>query len=349
MRSNLLVIGNYGYVNNQIDGQTIKTRNIYKLLKSKEEYIGYVNYYDTQQFKVSWKYVLKMFIIMIKYDKIIIIPGFNFMEYIFPAVFIISKIYKISLDIIVVGGWLYKYLQVRKLHTFIVKQVGSIFPQSNILTAKLNCHLNQNNVLTLHNFRMHNHLPLHSIKKYDNELRIVFMARITREKGIDLIIGLAERIYNTIPFKNIYIDFYGPLFYKDEEEYLFDEMRKYKNLKYKGLIEPHNVYKTLSKYDVLLLPTRYPGEGFPGSILDAYIAGIPVIVSRWMNLPEFVNHEETGFIFDLDNEQSLYSFVLRLYNDRNLLDRMKNNAMKESKKYSSEFAWQVLEKRILNN
>lgn len=33
MQKNILIIGYFGYVTNQLDGQTIKTRNVFDLIK----------------------------------------------------------------------------------------------------------------------------------------------------------------------------------------------------------------------------------------------------------------------------------------------------------------------------
>lgn len=51
----ILVFGYFGYVTNQLDGQTIKTREIYELIKSHDEYD--VCYADTQEFRENFKSV----------------------------------------------------------------------------------------------------------------------------------------------------------------------------------------------------------------------------------------------------------------------------------------------------
>ncbi len=53
MKRRILVLGYFGYLNNQLDGQTIKTRNIYELLLLKTSDNISVNIYDTQQYKCS--------------------------------------------------------------------------------------------------------------------------------------------------------------------------------------------------------------------------------------------------------------------------------------------------------
>ena len=44
------------------------------------------------------------------------------------------------------------------------------------------------------------------------------------------------------------------------------------NVIYKGAVQPQDIYNVLSASDVLVLPTYYPGEGYPGIIIEAYAA-----------------------------------------------------------------------------
>jgi len=46
----------------------------------------------------------------------------------------------------------------------------------------------------------------------------------------------------------------------------------------------------------MLFPTFWVGEGFPGIIIDAYIAGLPIIASDWNLNGEIIDEKETGFI-----------------------------------------------------
>lgn len=98
---------------------------------------------------------------------------------------------------------------------------------------------------------------------------------------------------------------------------------------------------------MLILPTQYYTEGFPGSILDAYIAGIPVIVTDWKHSHEFVIENKTGFIVPFgESVDEIVEKIKLLYFNRDLLHNMKINAREESKKYSEDAAWNVLKKYL---
>lgn len=54
-------------------------------------------------------------------------------------------------------------------------------------------------------------------------------------------------------------------------------------------------------YDLLLLPIRYYTEGVPGTLLDAYAARVPVVVTNWKHAKEVVIDGTSGIIIDFDN------------------------------------------------
>jgi len=201
------------------------------------------------------------------------------------------------------------------------------------------------NVATFPNFRIHSFVP--SFNNSPATFKVAYMARIFREKGIDAVFRLAAYIQKTYGNQHsICIDFYGQI-QSDEEAYFREEVAKHYFVSYKGVLEPEQIYKTLDQYDVVVLPTRFFTEGFPGTIMDAYISGIPVVVTKWKYATEFVNHGGSGYLFDLNREEEFYSYVDLLYNDRAQLLKMKHLAHGKSKEYSSEIAWQILKKYLV--
>jgi glycosyltransferase involved in cell wall biosynthesis len=346
MRNRILVLGYFGYVTNQLDGQTIKTRSIYNLLKNKDKYIGSIKIFDSQSFQQNKLYILKMFWLILLCDKLVYIPAQNNLTYLFPFIYIICNIKHIDILYIVVGGWLPDYLRTKKLHVYLLKKIRGIFCESNLLRDTLIQRYQFDNVSSLHNFRIHSFVP--SVKPMKDDFKIVFMARINRMKGIDAVFRLAERMEAQHDKKfPISIDFYGPIEPKDKI-FFRDQIEKYPIVSYKGILAPEQIYDTLTTYDLSILPTKYPGEGFPGTILDSYISGLPVIVSNWKNIPEFVDEGKTGYVYNLNNEEEFYYYVDKLYKNRKLLFEMKQNAYEKSKMYSSERALIILQNYLFD-
>jgi len=274
--------------------------------------------------------------------KLVYVPAQNNLKYIFPFIYIICRIKRIDILYFVVGGWLVEYLQTKRFHRYLLSNIQVILPESNHLRKKLTEKYNFENVISFPNFRVHNFTPTF-IQNRDN-FRIVFMARISRMKGLDIIFRLAEYIESLqLHSRPIIIDFYGLL--ESDEDYFRSNIKKYSFISYNGILEPDQIYNVLTGYDLMVLPTRYYTEGFPGSVLDAYISGIPVIVTNWKYATEFVKDGETGYIVPFENcEKDFIDAVFKIYKDNNLLTKMKHKAYEQSSIYSSQNAWKILKK-----
>lgn len=334
----ILVLGYFGYLNNQIDGQTLKTRSIYNLLRLKSK-DSYVTYFDTQKFKKNKFCLLNLIRLLSTIDTLIYLPGRRNLKYLSAVVFICSKIFKYKIIYPVVGGWLSDFLVRAKIIRDMLVDFEVILVESLALKHRLETVNGLSNVVFFPNFRFHK-FRLNSIDIH-NEIRLVFMARIMKEKGCDLIFDFA-RFYKQNGFeKPIQISFYGPVAKEYKKD--FDaKLAECDFAKYYGIADPKEVYSILSKQDVLLLPTYYEGEGFPGSILDAYIAGIPVVASKWKDIPEFVDEGLSGFTFDLSHKTEFYDMISRMISNPNLLLKMKKYSRKKSEEFSSGVAWRIL-------
>ncbi len=92
-----------------------------------------------------------------------------------------------------------------------------------------------------------------------------------------------------------------------------------------GRVEPNSISQILSEHDCLLLPTFYEGEGMPGVIIEAYQSGIPVIASRWRDIPELIQHEKTGLLVEPRSMEDLTRAMLRLSSDKKLYQDLSHN------------------------
>lgn len=338
MAGKILIIGNFGYANGKIDGQTIKTRNVYRLIT--DRHICSVSYFDTSYKHINPKQLIKLFIDFISSPCILYLPGQKSLKLLFPLIFILCKISRKSLVYVVIGGWLPSFIKDKKHLMLMLKRIDDILLETSPMKFRLDSLYNFKNVQVLPNFRIHDYKPI--IQKGNGPLKCVFMSRIVKEKGIDVIFRFVESLTSSGRAGLITVDFFGPIETKDEK-YFLEKIEKLSSLKYKGVLSEESIHKTLNDYDILLLPTRYPGEGFPGAILDAYIAGIPVIVSDWKDISSFVEHDVTGFIFDLNKELDFGELLLDLNNNREKLNYFKVNAHNKSEEYSIDNCWNIIE------
>ena len=115
------------------------------------------------------------------------------------------------------------------------------------------------------------------------------------------------------------IDIYGPIT-EPELSYLKDEPC------YKGILKGAEVVmKTLSTYDVVVLPTYYEGEGYPGVIVEAYSLSMPVISTNWQAIPEIIEDGDTGLLIKPHSIDSLVEAINSF--DEQKYEEMSKNAL----------------------
>lgn len=340
----VLVLGYFGYVTNQLDGQTIKTQNVYRLLNNFMDTPDLVDYFDTQDLSFSKFSVFVLIRKLCKCERLVYLPAQKNLKYIFPFLYILSRIVRFEINYIVIGGWLTDYLKIKRIHRWMLSRIRGIFPE-NILTVKeLYAAYGLKNVYHLPNFRFTSFIP--EAPEIHHPFKIVFMSRIMRMKGIDVVFSIADYVNKHFGGGEFEIDFYGPV-QKEDKDYFENSLKRVKGVKYKGELLPEEIHKTLSEYDLLVLPTRFYTEGFPGAVLDAYIAQVPVLVSSWKYAEEYVASGKTGFICDVNDYTTFCKIVVELYRDAEYLKELKKNALLKSKEYTPEKTWAVLKNFLI--
>lgn len=335
----ILVFGYFGYVTDQLDGQTVKTRAIYDLLK--ERHGGRVDFADSQQFRHSIGSVFRFFKDLARCNILVWLPAHNNLKYLFPFIWLFSKIFRFRIIYAVVGGWLSGFIESMPLHRFMLKRIEHILVENSIARDELHSKFGIDRVSVFPNFREDATKPTFRVP--DGILKLVFMARVNRKKGLDEIAGLCKFLTENSPDKNITLDIYGPMHEPDREWFESELDGRFSFVQYHGAVQPQDINGVLQGYDLLLLPTRYYTEGFPGSVLDAYRAGIPVLVTAWKHAREFVLDGKSGFIVDFDNPlPELKDIVTRLSGDMSALVPMKKSAYVESLRYTPDVAWSLL-------
>ncbi len=348
-RNRILIIGAFGYRNNKLDGQTIKSRDILRLFQ--ERYLGKTDFFDTLEVKQTKNpfLLVSLFTKLVLSDIVILAPASHAMAKMFPTIYHLSRILHFSIIITCVGGWQVEFF--RGGHGYVAhprimkycKKIKGFLPELDNVNSYLRNVEGFVNTEVFPNFRF---VP--SFTKEENKtdiFKIVYMARINKNKGFETVFSFAD---NVVKEKlKIEIDFYGQI-EKEDEEFFLKLVQKHSSIvRYLGPLLPQNIYTTLTKYDVLVLPTRYYTEGFPGSILDAYIAGIPVVVTEWKHSHEFVSNGKSGIIIPFGNCQKEFNQSLfRLYYDKKLLNAMKSGAIKEAEKYTPDVAWNTISKYL---
>lgn len=343
----ILIVGYFGYQSGQLDGQTIKTRDVYHLFGSRDPHDRvHLCHFDTEKFKKSKFHIFELFRLILLSKSVFYLGAHKNLKYIFPLIFIVSQLVRTDIHFVVVGGWLRDFLANKPLHRFMLSKIKRIYPETQLMTHQLRDEYGFSNVTELSNFRVLSSGYVFCPRQRDHrEIKIVYMGRVIPEKGLRTIFGINE-IIKSKSIDCISIDIYGPVSSEYEGEFFSDIDKSEGIIRYKGIVQPNEIHKALSGYDLMLFPTQYFTEGFPGSILDAYIAGVPVIATKWKYADEFVVDNVSGIIVPFGDEERFISTVMTVIQDASLLQRLSVGAAEQSAKYTSESAWGVIKKYL---
>ncbi|WP_296686383.1 glycosyltransferase [Flavobacterium sp.] len=330
----ILFIGPINYSKRAYSGAPAKNQHLLSFLNSKYEDVKFI---DTINFRKEPFTLFKIFfqIVFFQNRKIIFSTSAG-STYVFVKFLFKFKI-KRNLIFWVIGGDLGKHLLNRVYDPKYFTYFQSIIVEGDSIKLDLErCGLN--NVFVIPNFKKIFDLP--SKKTDTNYLKFVFISRIMPEKGADLILECAKRLNQMgISFT---IDFFGQIDNNYENSF-FNKLKNLNNVNYKGFLDLScfENYKELTKYDVMLFPTYFKGEGFPGILIDAFIAGLPIISSNWNINPEIVENNYTGLLIESENPDALMNAMLLFVNKEVNIINMSKNCQKRAMDFKIE--------NVLNN
>jgi glycosyltransferase involved in cell wall biosynthesis len=207
----------------------------------------------------------------------------------------------------------------RRLFRYTVGHLDGLFVETQLVQAHLA------NVLgdKVHWVPGYRHMPdsttnlANTGDSSEEKLRLVFLSQVREEKGIFVLLE-SLRTPRIRGNESIHCDIYGPVF-PSIRDHFEAELSCTATATYKGLVKPEDVVATLRQYDALVFPTFWPGEGHPGVVMEAMIAGIAVITTKHRSVPELVQDRVNGLLTQPKDVQSLTEAICTLNSDRQLL------------------------------
>lgn len=155
-----------------------------------------------------------------------------------------------------------------------------------------------------------------SLKLDDNSIVILYMARLTKQKGI---LELAEAFERIASIKNnVFLYVIGP-----EEDVSFEEVaEKCKNYNNKVLRLEYtsNPAEYLSASDIFCLPSHM--EGFGQVLVNASSCSIPIVASRIYGITDAVEDGVTGLLYPAGDIDVLTNTLIKLIDDKELRKKM---------------------------
>ena len=333
MKDKIGIIGHLGGNENCTDGQTVKTKALYEGLSKR----GYrIITADTYYMKKNPpRFMVQFFNVINNTNKIVVLLSNRGRKVLFPILAGLSRkkdIYHYS-----IGGRLADEAAEDERYK---KQIGSFkanWVESRQIADKLQA-LGVVNASYLPNFKNIKILDKKELEyKSVKPFTFCTFSRVIPEKGVEDAIRAVRRINEEHDEEVAKLDIYGPIEpdYKERFEYAL------KNLgggysQYRGVIAPNESVETLKKYYMLLFPTYWKGEGMPGTVIDAFSAGVPIIARRWKFCDEMLTDGETGYVYDFDKPEELIVKIEYAISHVENTTKMKMACLLKAEEYSED-------------
>jgi glycosyltransferase involved in cell wall biosynthesis len=253
----------------------------------------------------------------------------------------------------VVGGTFDKQLEQesrlwRKVFVRMVNKMEGVFAESIVLKNGLEkCGIK--NVELIYNPRKDN--GMRWSLNAENRFKGVFVSRVTDVKGVFDLMDAVEGMHSgDMP---IVLDVYGPIDPDFEDEFKKRVANSNKVINYRGVISSDDVQQVLCHYHFLALPTYHFGEGLPGILVEAGMAGIPIIITRFNALPEYFVHLKSALFVEVRDVSGLAHNISELVQDNRLAQEISQgvnkvvepfkieNVLDQSVRYLISRQWQL--------
>jgi glycosyltransferase involved in cell wall biosynthesis len=139
-------------------------------------------------------------------------------------------------------------------------------------------------------------------------LDIVYFGRMTRNKGVDLLIGAFGRLIQRFPHATLSLIGSGerlPLLQK-----LVKDLHLSDRVRFTDWLQNKELFSHLVTTDLFCLPSY--SEGLPCSILEAMSIGLPIIATDVGGVSEILEHNRSGILISPRNEEALTQALLEL-------------------------------------
>ena len=177
-----------------------------------------------------------------------------------------------------------------------------------------------------------NNFPKKAIKRFENQ--IILAGRLSKEKGIDILLEVAKRLP---PEYNLLIAGIGP-----EEKKVRNVANSKTNVHYLGYQSKQNTISLIHGSDLLIQPSLM--EGMSSTLLEAMGCGTCIIATNVGGNIEIIENNKTGVLIEPNNAEKLLDKISDL-----LTENEKRFAMSaESLKVVVKYDWKQVGKLYLD-
>ena len=333
---NVAYIGYMPQCKDAMGGAEVKTKTILRAIKECGKFDS-IKVFNTYRLKSKLlHFALYLANVLVTCDRIIVVASTSSFLRFYMIIRRVNVFHK-QIHFIPVG---FSELEAKDVYT--MREISGIYVQTEYNARELR-KAGLNNVYVMHNFKYLKQCQM-PYTADQGVFQFCYFARVTPDKGIlDTINVLDDLNRDEIVCT---LDIYGKVD-EDFKEFFLDLIEKKKKyVRYCGIAKPEAAPEIMKKYFMILFPTRFYGEGFPGTILDSFAAGVPVLTSRFASFNDIFVDNVNCLSFEFENYNQMQEKMLYAMRNPKEVEKIRMACRNEFQKYCPKQEVQVLLKNM---
>jgi glycosyltransferase involved in cell wall biosynthesis len=167
----------------------------------------------------------------------------------------------------------------------------------------------------------------------DEIFKLLYVGRVSKEKNLDLLVNIFKKLVKKDKKFHLIIVGEGPYISEMREE-----LSDYP-VTFTGYLKGEDLPQAYASSDLFVFPSIT--DTFGNVVLEAQASGLPVIVTDRGGPKENMLPGKTGVVLSVNTPDGFVSEILRISNDEQLLDIMRNNARNyvENRSFESSYLY----------
>lgn len=150
----------------------------------------------------------------------------------------------------------------------------------------------------------------------------LFVGRLDKEKNVDILLKAIAKIPKNIP---MHFAVAGKGKMRESLEKLADKLKIRDKVTFLGFVPDKELPYLYGAADCFVIACEAELQSI--ATMEAMATGLPVIAVDAMALPELVHHGKNGYLFDLDDRDSLALHIQRMSSDESLRKNMAQKSL----------------------
>lgn len=342
----ICVCGHFAFGENKLNGQTVKTKIITQGLIDAfgEDALTYVD--SSGRFRGLLTLPYRVFKAARSCDHMVILLAYKGLRVVTPILALLRLFFHFQVHYVIVGGWIARFMDNKPFLRFSLRHaVDWMYPETSVLRDAL-AERGFTNALVMPNFKALEILPS-PLAAHQEPYRLCTFSRVMKQKGMEDAMVAVSRVNETMGRTVYDLTIYGPVWHT--ETGWFDSLQQSfpSYVHYGGSVPFDQSVAVLKDYFALLFPTRFFTEGVPGTLIDAYAAGLPVISSRWESFADVVDDGCTGYGYTFESVDALTDLLMDIACHPQRIESLRQNCLDKAKSFLPQSVMPILTDRLV--